>query len=401
MSKDSNHAIVFGASGLIGWSAVNQLLSAYPGPGFFSKVTALTNRPVRESELHWPPQSPDRPRLQVVSGVNLREGTTEGLAEQLKEKVLEVEMITHVFYFVFAPVNDDHLRECSQNAGMLQRVADAMNTVAPALKSFVYSGGTRGYGIYIPGGTFTPPLVESMADNLPEDYAKTVAYPWFRKALDEASKGRSWTWTEVCPDAVVGFTPHGSGFSLALHWAQYLSLYAHNNGITRSTSPPARRVEVPFPGIEAAYKSLFTPVTERSLGRISIYAALHPAECGGKVLNAVDNDRPTSFRELWPSIAGWFGLVGVGPSGDGDALKPGEYVAKHRHLFAENGLPGAAERGVGAGSSQLDSVGWWLGFDRQLSPERLRASGFMEQRDPVEGWLDAFEQFAKAGIIFE
>lgn len=259
----------------------------------------------------------------------------------------------------------------------------------------------QGYGIYVPGGTFTPPLVESMADNLPEDYAKTVAYPWFRKALAEVSEGRGWTWTEVCPDAVVGFTPRGSAFSLALHWAQYLSLYAYNNGVSRATGSSDRTVEAPFPGTDAVYNSLSTPVSERSLGRISVYASLHPDECGRKVLNAMDNDRPLSFRDLWPSIAGLFGLVGVGPSGDDDALKPGEYIAKYQHLFAENGLPEAAKRGVGAGSSQLDRIGWWLGFDRQLSPERLRASGFTEQRDPVEGWLDAFERFAKAGIIFE
>ena len=77
-----------------------------------------------------------------------------------------------------------------------------------------------------------------------------------------------------------------------------------------------------------ACESLPVLVSERTLGRISIYAGLHTDQCGGKVLNAVDNDRPSSFRELWPAIAGWFGLVGVGPSGDGDALKPGEYIAK-------------------------------------------------------------------------
>jgi hypothetical protein len=79
----------------------------------------------------------------------------------------------------------------------MQRLADALNMVALNLQTFVYSGGTRvntsapcsvpdlfntfqGYGIYIPGGIFQPLLVESMADNLPDDYARTVAYPWFR-----------------------------------------------------------------------------------------------------------------------------------------------------------------------------------------------------------------------------
>jgi hypothetical protein len=240
-----------------------------------------------------------------------------------------------------------------------------------------------------------------MADNLPDDYARTVAYPWFRKILTESSKGRSWTWAEVCPDAVVGFTPNGSAFSLTLHWAQYLSLYAYNHGIRPDDTSSSNKdeVEVPFPGNEAGYRSLLTPVSEKVLGRIAIHAALNPDKCGQKIINMVDNDRPVNFAELWPAIANWFGLKGVGPSETGDALKPGEYVTKFRHLFTENERPKGVTCGVGAGSAQLDSLGWWLSFDRHLSSERLRGVGFTEQRDPVEGWLEAFERFRKAGII--
>lgn len=234
-----------------------------------------------------------------------------------------------------------------------------------------------------------------MADDLPEDYAKTVAYPWFRQILTEAGKGRGWPWTEVCADAVIGFTPHGSAYSLALHWAQFLSLYAFNNRTT------GEKPEVAFPGTQAVYDSLSTPVSETSLGRVSIYAALHPEECAGKVINAVDNDRPVTFGELWPRIADWFGLVGVGPRDGMPAVKPGEYIAEHQHQFLENGLPKAVKDGVGAGRMQLDSIGWWLTFDRQLSPERLRVCGFTEQRDPIEGWLRAFGQFENAGLIFK
>lgn len=99
MSEDCSHAIVFGASGLIGWAAVNQLLSGYPNPGTFSKVTAVMNRPIPESELYWPGPSPDRPQFQVVSGINLLDGKAARLAEQLKAEVSEAEKITHVFYF--------------------------------------------------------------------------------------------------------------------------------------------------------------------------------------------------------------------------------------------------------------------------------------------------------------
>lgn len=233
-----------------------------------------------------------------------------------------------------------------------------------------------------------------MADTLPEDYTKTVAYPWFRKILNEASNGHNWTWSEVCPDAVVGFSPNGSTYSLALHWAQYLSLYAYNH--SGSTD---KQIEVPFPGTEAGYRSLYTPVSGKILGRIAIHAALHPESCGGKIINMIDNDEPVSACDLWPGIAAWFGLKGVGPKKD-DALKPSEYIDKYRHLFAENRRLKGVTCGVGNGSKQLDSVGWWLCFDRPFSPKRLRSVGFTEQRAPLEGWLEAFEKFRKAGIIF-
>ena len=135
------------------------------------------------------------------------------------------------------------------------------------------------------------------------------------------------------------------------------------------------------------------------LGRIAIYAALHPKSCGGKVVNMMDTETPTTFRQLWPAIAGYFGLEGVGPCTDEAALKPGQYVAKYKHLFDSAGCPKAVTCGVGAGSQQLDAVGWWLTFDRELSGERLRSLGFEETREPIEGWIEAFEEFKKAGII--
>ncbi|TFL04561.1 hypothetical protein BDV98DRAFT_562463 [Pterulicium gracile] len=296
---------------------------------------------------------------------------------------------------------EDSLEECKVNCAMMERVAGAVSIIAPNLEAFVYSGGTRGYGIYVPGGTFTAPLEESMADNLPHDYAKTVAYPHFRKILAEAAGG-TWTWTEICPDAVVGFTPGGSGFSLALHWAQYLSLYRYQNSPARG-SGPVKKLTVEFPGVEAAYHASFTPVSTQTFGRIAIHAALHQDQCAGKVINAADRARPTSWQELWPQIVDWFGMVGVGPSNNvspGNAsLKPGAYVEKYKHLFQERGMENAITCGVGAGSKQLDSVGSWLTFDRQLSLERLRSVGFVEEIDPAKGWAEAFQRFREAGII--
>ncbi|KAK7752879.1 hypothetical protein SLS62_005221 [Diatrype stigma] len=436
VTNNKRHALVFGGTGLLGWGVVNELLSGYPerGDAAFDRVTAVTNRPLKLEDTYWPgtasPSSSSSlsgiPELQICSGVDLLQ---EDLADTLENGVPGIEGVTHVFYFVFTSFPSDFEHECALNCGMMRRVAAAMNKLCPGLESFVYSGGTRGYGIYDPSIAFSTPLEERMASQLPESYAKTVAYPWFREILTAAAKGRGWAWTEVCPDVVVGFSPIGSGYSLALHWAQYLSLYAFNHGVgipDPNAAAEGRRkavVEVPFPGTAAGFDARFTPVSTRTLGRISIFASLGLDLAGKKqkpldrqVVNALDDPTPTTFCELWPEIAGWFGLVGVGPpsssSSDededntdkagGDA--PSEYIAKHRHLFAEHGRPRGVTAGVGAGSKQLDAVGYWLNFDRPLSAEKLRDAGyaFAERRPQpaAAAWMEAFERFRAAGIIF-
>ncbi|KAK3490370.1 uncharacterized protein B0T23DRAFT_420873 [Neurospora hispaniola] len=416
MADSSNHAIVFGASSLIGWAIVNQLLRGYPRLGSFSKITAVTNRPLDTSESLWPTDS-DQPDLQLVSGVDLHKGDGTTLADSLKQAVKDVESVTHIYYLVFQAVEDD-IEEVAINRRMFQNVVDAHTILSPNLQFVAFAGGTRGYGIYTPGGTFTPPLTEDMVKNLPPDYAKTVVYPAYRELLSAASKGKHWTWCEVCPDAIIGFTPNGSQFSLALHWAQYLSLYAYNHGVGPFAAKAAiSPVEVPFPGNAAGANSLFSPVSSATIARFMIYASLHPETCGGgRLFNVADNETPCKYGEIWPHLAKWFGLVGVGPvaekasaldnsMGAGELpestslLPPGKYVTKYRSIFKQHGRENAATKGVGAGHRQLDSVGYWLTFDRQLSITKLRETGFEGDKDSVQGWLSTFEMFRKAELI--
>lgn len=108
MNEKGKHALVFGASGLIGWAIIDQLLSNYPSPGTFAKVTALVNRPLDIQDSFWPLEanrplnvqgSPQQPELQLVSGINLADGTVQSVTELLQTKVKGIEHVTHVFYF--------------------------------------------------------------------------------------------------------------------------------------------------------------------------------------------------------------------------------------------------------------------------------------------------------------
>ncbi|CAJ2500017.1 Uu.00g028700.m01.CDS01 [Anthostomella pinea] len=327
------HAIVFGASGIIGWPVVNQLLSGYPEPGLFSRVTAVTNRPIEVEESQWTNNGPgNMPELQLVSGIDLRNTTTKELADGLRAKVKDIEKVSHVYYFVFTQVQDS-IEEVAVNKGMLEKVVESLSSLSSNVKFVLFPGGTRGYGIYNADGTFKAPLTESMVNNLPADYAKTVVYPANRTYLSEACHGKDWTWCEVCPDAIIGFTPNGSQYSLALHWGQYLSLYAYNHGIEPRTESSSNKepAKVSFPGNKEAYSALCSPVSGTIIGRFSVYASLHPETCGGgRLFNVADREEPSTFGDVWPALASWFGLVGTESVKEGhaatigdDALDPG------------------------------------------------------------------------------
>ena len=95
----STHALVFGASGLVGWGVVDQLMENYPTEGTFSKVTALVNRPFTLAESYWPSPSASRPELELVSNIDLTQGTVEEFTALLEKKVPDIASVTHVFYF--------------------------------------------------------------------------------------------------------------------------------------------------------------------------------------------------------------------------------------------------------------------------------------------------------------
>ncbi|KAF2464835.1 uncharacterized protein BDR25DRAFT_271051 [Lindgomyces ingoldianus] len=383
---NNSHALIIGASGLIGWSVVNQLLQPYPPSSPFSKITALVNRPLKLGDSFWPEPGPGRPELELVWGVDLL-GAGEEFEEVLRERVKDVEGVSCVFYCAFKQ-EDDELKEVDVNVGMMRRVVRAVKKLSLNFKFFVYPGGTRGYGIYRSGGIFIAPLVESMADTLPSDYAQTVSYPHYRALLTQESDGQNWTWCELCPDAITGFTPNGSGYSLAGHWAVYLFTWklVYGNG-----------AEIPYPGTREGYDSKYTETSARTLARVGIYAYLHPEEFRERVYNVADSGTPGTMRERWPQIARWFGLKGVPPPvlASASDQKPGEFVREH-----QGKLKAAGVKGVDIWhSQQLDSYGYWLSFDRQLSLKRLREAGFKEERKPEDGWFEAFEGFKEAGMI--
>jgi hypothetical protein len=94
-----HHALVFGASGILGWAIVNEILNNYPEEGVYSKVTALTNRPLTLEDGLWPRPDGHRPELNIVPGIDLTKGTMEEVRVVLQDRVPDIDSVTQVHYF--------------------------------------------------------------------------------------------------------------------------------------------------------------------------------------------------------------------------------------------------------------------------------------------------------------
>jgi hypothetical protein len=116
--------------------------------------------------------------------------------------------------------------------------------------------------------------------------------------LNQKVSMQSRSWCELCPDIIVGFTPNGSLYPLAGHWASYLAAckLVHGEG-----------AEVPFPGTTAGYDSKFTEASATTLARVAIHASLHPSAFKERIFNVADYATPSSMRERWSQNAGYVG----------------------------------------------------------------------------------------------
>ena len=112
-----HHALVFGASGILGWAIVNEILNNYPEKGVYSKVTALTNRPLAIEDALWPNPDGHRPELNIVSGIDLTKGTVEEVRAVLQARVPDIDSVTQVHYFGKRPLSPQI--ECSPYASLL------------------------------------------------------------------------------------------------------------------------------------------------------------------------------------------------------------------------------------------------------------------------------------------
>lgn len=192
----------------------------------------------------------------------------------------------------------------------------------------------------------------------------------------------------------VGFVPNNNHYCLAQTLAVYCSLFRAVEG---------EGSECPYPGSSECWVAQFNNSSQDMVARFSIYASLNPKLTGGHSINVADNDKPSSWSEIWPVICQWFKLRGVGPRED--SVPPAEYLKLHKtkwsDLVAEHKLAKdvlEVESGPSKGGFQYHIM-TELDFDRQLDLELCRKSGFLDRVEMHRSWWHTFERLRQARRI--
>lgn len=206
--------------------------------------------------------------------------------------------------------------------------------------------------------------------------------------LEKHAKGQVWKWTEVRPDAVIGYAPTAStAMNLPLLLGIFFSLWKQVNG-PGST--------IPFPASKAAYRATHIDTPAGASARFQIFASLIDGSISEQAYNF--GGPVTSWAEKWPLMAAYFGLVGVGPHED-DGIDAAEWVKQHKGAWSVLEKEHSLKAGI------IDVTDWdfffmiYITLDRQLDTTRSQELGFDEVSDIVAPYKETWGLMANAGLL--
>ncbi|KAH7052016.1 hypothetical protein B0J12DRAFT_710262 [Macrophomina phaseolina] len=371
------HALILATSGISGWSLLNQA-RIYPTPTTFPRITGTTNRPFTLKQAH----IPEDDRVKIAPGIDFTESVEE-VVRALKEKVPDINTVTHVFFTAYIQTN--HFETLKKvNTKLLEVAVRAIEAVSPRLKVVVLQTGGKGYGLEFPKEKLTPAFLSpgpAISSTTPST-----------NLLKELSRGKPWTFSEIRPDGIVGFAPTNSAMNMAQGIAIYHTIYREVKGAGAA---------VPFPGREHGYYSTHSDTFQDILSKMEIYAALNPDKCGGGGVFNVADGKAAAWAEVWPRLAEHFGIIGTGPATGTDKKSMEEFVKENRAAWS------ALAKKHGIKEEIVDQQGWGhthfmlvdFDFDRQYDLSRSREVGFSEEIDTVEGYIKAWERMRDAKIL--
>lgn len=128
----AKHALVLGASGIVGYAVCAELLSK-ASAATFDSVTGTSVRPIEDSGL------PQDGRLRLVSGIDLTLG--EAAVKKLLQDIDGIEKVTHVYYTALLALPDVD-EKVKVNVSMFESAVKAVNELCPRLEFILLQTGS-------------------------------------------------------------------------------------------------------------------------------------------------------------------------------------------------------------------------------------------------------------------
>jgi nucleoside-diphosphate-sugar epimerase len=344
-------ALIAGATGLIG----RRLAEHLKGLGDW-EVIGLCRHP--------PAASPVR-----LLGVDLTS------AADCRAKLAPLNHVTHLFY----TARYDHPEGVSEsveiNAAMLRNLVDALEPVARGLRHIHLVHGSKYYGHNL------GPLPMPMREDNPR---APVANFYFDQEdfVRTRQPGKNWTFSTSRPHMFCDDS-WDQPRSVALLIAVYASIQRELG------------LALGYPGSAKSFHARTQFTALPLLVRAMTWMATDP-RCANQSYNVVNGDA-WRWSDLWPRIAGYFGMQAGRP----ESVRLDQYMADKGDLWQ------AITKKFGLRPSELTSLVLWPYGNYVFSPEwdiisdmsKARRDGFAEAVDSEKMFCRIFERLRAAKII--
>ncbi|VDB96015.1 unnamed protein product [Peniophora sp. CBMAI 1063] len=372
-------ALLFGASGISGWSVTRELLR-YPTPTTFSKIIALSNRPLDPGAALL-----DDERLNFAHGVDLTKPVEEVVSKLKEVGGEDVERVTEVFWYAYVHKPDDG-DLVATNAQILDTTLRALKEVCPKMRHFIWQTGAKYYGVeYLSShpDLVAPAPWEETQPRRPEPLYSKIFYYKQLDIIAEYAKDASWSYNDLRPGPIIGYSPTPNAMNLALSVGVYLSIYRAIHGLGAT---------VPLPASLAGAQAVNSESPADDIARVSIFLALKSdSALKGKSFNVADED--STYERRWPGLAKAWGLVGAPPDTRTSEEDPTARAIEWARSQTDTWHELKEKHGLRIDLEQIDfdffSV---LGMpqDRRMSTKALREAGWNGEPTGIGAYVEAW-----------
>jgi nucleoside-diphosphate-sugar epimerase len=297
--------------------------------------------------------------------------------DSVKENAADLKSVTHVFFASY--IEGATLEEQTlTNTLLLRNLITGLESVSTDLRHVSFIQGGKAYGAHL-GKAITPAYETAKRHFPPNFYYDQEDY------LRTQSEGKAWNWTALRPDGIIGMA-----IGNPMNLGTLIAIYAV---LSKELNVPMR-----FPGTDAAYNALFNLTDARLLAKGMEFVALNPT-AESEIFNITNGD-VFRWKNLWPKIAGYFGL---------EADEPQSFPLS---VFMKDKKPvwDSIVKKYQLAYYDFDKLVQWpfgdfllnYNFDFFMDVNKLRRAGFQEMNIDTFGSLtNLFEELKAAKVIPE